>query len=215
MTFIKGGDRRRIALAASAALAVAAVCLFGIWHTEQIHPPQPSAASTIPANATHPHSAPPSAVQKPVALPTAVSIPAIGVSHSLATVGLNPDGTLQVPPLSDVSVPAWYSGGPRPGAPGPAIIVGHVDSATSGRGVFFDLGALHIGDEVDVARADGTTARFRVTSVTSVPKTAFPTSAVYGNTPDPELRVITCGGQFDRKTGHYLSNTIVFATLIA
>ena len=214
MIFGKGGGRRGVALAVSAGCAALALLLFVIWGSLQVHAPQPTAANNIPRTAHSQTTAPASSASPaPAALPTALSIPVIGVSHSLATVGLNPDGSLQVPSLSDVAVPAWYTGSPRPGDPGPAVIVGHVDSAASGKGVFFDLGDLHIGDQIIISRADGTTVTFLVTNIESVPKATFPTQAVYGNTPDAELRVITCGGAFDTATGHYLNNIIVFARL--
>lgn len=215
MIFRKGGDRRRLALAVSAACFAVGVVLLFVWRADQVHAPQPTAANNIPVSTQATPPIPSSAPQKVVALPTGLSIPTIGVNHSLATVGLNPDGTLQVPSLADVSVPAWYTGSPHPGALGPAVVVGHVDSASSGAGVFFKLGALHVGDEIDISRSDGTTARFTVTNVESVPKATFPTAQVYANTPDAELRVITCGGAFDKATGHYLNNIIVFARLLA
>ena len=116
---------------------------------------------------------------------------------------------MQVP--SSYSVAGWYTGSPRPGAIGSAIIVGHIDS-TSGPGVFFRLSELKAGDKVYVKRADGTLAEFRVTSVQTYLKDQFPTEDVYGPVPDAELRLITCGGAFDAATRHYLSNIVVYAT---
>ncbi|MGH9099930.1 MAG: sortase domain-containing protein, partial [Acidimicrobiales bacterium] len=113
----------------------------------------------------------------------------------------------------DYNEAAWYEYSPTPGQLGPAVIEGHIDSAAEGPSVFFDLGALVPGDHVDVARADGTVAVFTVTGVREYPKTSFPTTAVYGNTDFAALRLITCGGAFDYATGHYLDNTIVFASL--
>jgi sortase (surface protein transpeptidase) len=112
------------------------------------------------------------------------------------------------------SVAGWYTGSSRPGAVGPAVIVGHIDSRV-GPGVFYRLAGLRRGDRVYVRRADGTLAAFRVTSVSTYPKDAFPTQAVYGPTPDAELRLITCGGAFDPSTGSYLSNVVVYAVAIA
>jgi sortase (surface protein transpeptidase) len=145
----------------------------------------------------------------PVARPVALTIPLIGVRTQLITLGLAADGTMQVP--SSTAVAGWYTGSPRPGAMGPAIIVGHIDSV-SGPGVFFRLSELRPGDRIYVTRADGSLAEFRVTAVQIYLKTAFPVQAVYGETPDPELRLVTCGGTFDAATGHYLSNTIVYAS---
>jgi hypothetical protein len=145
-----------------------------------------------------------------VARPTWLSIPSIGVRTKLISLGENKDGTLQVPATTTVA--GWFTGGPRPGTVGSAIIAGHVDSKT-GPGIFFWLRSLHRGDRIYVGRADGTMAVFIVTSVRKYEKNAFPTSAVYGPVPDPELRLITCGGVFDRARGSYLSNVVVFARL--
>jgi len=128
--------------------------------------------------------------------------------------GSKPDGTMQVPPLSSASVAGWFTGSPRPGAVGSAIIVGHIDSEGA-PAVFYRLDELRPGDDVYVKRADGTTAKFRVTSLQTYLKDHFPTQTVYGPTPDAELRLITCGGAFDYATGHYLSNTVVYATEVS
>jgi sortase (surface protein transpeptidase) len=150
-----------------------------------------------------------SAQPPPVAAPAAVTIPEIGVSTRLVTLGLTAQGTVQVP--STASAAGWYTRSPRPGAVGPAIILGHIDSQ-QGPGVFFRLPVLRSGDPIYVQRSDGSTVEFRVTAVQSYLKDHFPTQAVYGPTPDAELRLITCGGAFDAATGHYLSNIVVYAT---
>jgi sortase (surface protein transpeptidase) len=111
-----------------------------------------------------------------------------------------------------VAVAGWYSGSPRPGGTGSAIIAGHIDSV-SGPGVFFRLRALRPGDVVYVERGHGPIAVFRVTAVRTFRKLKFPTAAVYGPVPGAQLRLITCGGTFDPATGHYLSNVVVFAVL--
>jgi len=143
--------------------------------------------------------------------PTGLVIPAIGVRTSLVRLGLTAARTLQVP--SSTSVAGWYAGGPRPGATGAAVIAGHIDSYL-GPGVFFRLRELKPGDRVYVLRGHGSLAVFRVTAVRMYLKTRFPTAAVYDPVPNAQLRLITCGGTFDPATGHYLSNVIVFATLI-
>ena len=130
----------------------------------------------------------------------------------LITLGLTAGGALQVPSMT--SVAGWYTGSPRPGAIGSAIIVGHIDSLT-GPAVFYRLSELRRGDDAYVKRADGTTVEFRVTSVQTYLKDDFPTQTVYGPTPDAELRLITCGGAFDPATGHYLSNIVVYATEVS
>jgi sortase (surface protein transpeptidase) len=141
-------------------------------------------------------------------VPLELSIPAIGVDTPLVRLGLNPDGTLQVP--TDFSVAGWYSLGPGPGEPGAAVIVGHVDSKL-GPAVFYRLGQLDPGSVVRIALADNTEALFRVYAVREYAKAAFPTSLVYAATPGAELRLVTCGGSFDRRTGHYVDNVVVFA----
>ncbi|MCZ7418757.1 class F sortase [Verrucosispora sp. WMMA2121] len=150
----------------------------------------------------------------PRAAPTRIDIPRIGVRAGIMALGTNPDGTVQVPPLDQAMLAGWYEPGPSPGERGNAVIVGHVDSAAIGPAVFFSLGALRPGDTVSVERADGRTATFRVDSVASYPKDAFPTEQVYGPSERPGLRVVTCGGQFDEATGDYPDNVIVFATLL-
>jgi sortase (surface protein transpeptidase) len=143
-----------------------------------------------------------------VARPVALTIPSIGVQTSLVDLGLTASGALQVP--SSTAVAGWYTGSPRPGATGSAVIAGHIDSRV-GPGVFFRLSQLRPEDRVYVRRADGTLAVFRVTAVQAYAKDSFPTLAVYGPAPDPELRLITCGGTFDPSKRSYLSNTVVYA----
>jgi Sortase domain len=144
----------------------------------------------------------------PVALPVELTVPAIGVRTSLVRLGLTPAGRLQVP--ASFTVAGWYDGSPRPGATGSAIIAGHIDSQ-AGPAVFYRLARLRPGDRAYVRRTDGTVALFRVTAVRIYPKDRFPTTAVYGPAPGPELRLITCGGTFDPALHSYLSNVVVYA----
>jgi hypothetical protein len=146
-----------------------------------------------------------------VAKPYWLLIPAIGVSTNLIRLGLTAQGTLQVPPTT--SVAGWYTRSPRPGAIGSSIIAGHVDS-TLGPGIFYNLGELRRRNYVYVIRENHTVAVFEVTSVHMYLKSSFPAKTVYGPVPDAELRLITCGGTFDYATGSYLSNVVVYATLI-
>jgi hypothetical protein len=142
--------------------------------------------------------------------PVWLTIPAIGVKAPIVTLGLNRNGTLQVP--STTTVVGWYTNSPRPGATGSAVIAGHVDSR-SGPGVFFWLRTMRPGERIYVRRADGTLAVFTVTAVRTYAKARFPTATVYGPVPDAELRLITCGGTFDYARGSYLSNVVVYARL--
>lgn len=151
---------------------------------------------------------------RPASPPLRLSVPAIGIDSPLVDLGRNPDGTVEVPSLDDPDArPGWYRDSPPPGALGPAIILGHVDSRRFGPGVFYHLAELQPGDTVDVARADGTVARFDVDEVRQVAKRDFPTLEVYGNLDHAGLRLITCGGEFDPAAGSYESNIIVFASL--
>jgi Sortase domain len=143
--------------------------------------------------------------------PVALTIPAIGVQTRLIRLGRTPAGALQVP--STTSVAGWYTGSPRPGELGAAVIAGHVDSV-SGPGIFFRLNLLRPRNLILVRRADHSLAAFRVVSVRVYAKSHFPTAAVYGPAPVAELHLLTCGGTFDAATGHYLSNVIVSAVAV-
>ena len=148
----------------------------------------------------------------PSSPPSWVDIPSIGARSSLIALGLNADKSVQVPPTDTPQQAGWYKFGPQPGQAGPAVILGHIDGDHQ-EGIFWRLHEVKPGDKVQVGQQDGKTLTFNVTKVDSVAKDSFPTSAVYGNTPDPELRLITCGGAFDATTGHYLDNFIVYANL--
>jgi hypothetical protein len=143
-----------------------------------------------------------------VAAPVRLRIRALHIDSALEPLGLQADGSVAVPERTDVA--GWYSGGPRPGQPGPAVILGHVDSRT-GPGVFINLSTVRPGTPVRVDRADGSAVTFRVSKVSRVSKTGFPTDLVYAPTLDPTLRLITCGGSFDRTRGSYRDNVIVYA----
>ena len=204
--------RRPAAIIFAVGLVVIAAGAAGLLLTRHTTPamrPVAAGVGALPAP-TGPIVAPPqSAAPGPVAAPVSLTIPLIGVTTKLITLGLASDGSLQVPPTT--SVAGWYTGSPRPGSIGSAVIVGHIDSV-NGPGVFYRLSELRKGDQVYVRRADGTLVKFLVTTVQQYLKDPFPTQAVYGPTPDAELRLITCGGAFDSATGHYLSNIVVYAT---
>jgi len=176
-------------------------------------------AGPVASRAAHPKSSGDAIAPLNVALPVAVRsapvelrIPAIALTVTLSMLGLNPDGTVEVP--TDVQQPGWYKFGPSPGQEGSAVILGHVDS-NKGPTVFFHLRSLVAGDAVDVTLADGVTARFKVTSVAMYLKTAFPDHAVYASHGFSALQLVTCGGVFDSHTGHYLSNVVVYTSLVA
>jgi hypothetical protein len=201
-------SRRRVALlVAAAGLIAVAGGSAGLLLTRHPVAPRFGATPTLPAP-TGPIVAAPQRQSAQVSQPVSLTIPAIGVQGNIIHLGLTASGALQVP--SSTAVAGWYTGSPRPGAVGSAVIAGHIDSKT-GPGIFFRLSALHPGDQVYVRRADGTLADFKVTVVRQFPKDTFPTAAVYGAVPDSELRLITCGGTFDPQLGSYLSNTVVYA----
>jgi LPXTG-site transpeptidase (sortase) family protein len=199
--------RRTAALLLAAGLVAAGAGAAGLVLTPHPTVPQAAALQLLPAPTGPIEAAPPQGTAQ-VAEPVSLVIPAIGVSTSLVRLGLTSTGALQVPPTTAVA--GWYTGSPRPGAIGSAVIAGHIDSHL-GPGVFYRLSQLQSGDRVYVRRADGTLAVFKVTEVQMYPKNDFPTAAVYGATPTPQLRLITCGGTFDYSTGSYLSNTVVYA----
>jgi sortase (surface protein transpeptidase) len=140
--------------------------------------------------------------------PERIVIPAIGVDADVIDLGLNDDGTMEVP--TDFAQAGWFDRGPKPGRVGPAVIAGHVDDR-SGPAVFYDLVELEPGDEIEVHGEDGEVVTFVVRETQQHPKDAFPTEDVYGGTPGAELRLITCSGEFDRDERSYRDNTIVFA----
>src|SRR4051794_9883361 len=226
----RGRRVRPPAVVLAALLVLAGAVTLGVALHAQQSPPRPpaSAAATAAAPAAAPPAVPgpagaapsassaaPRGLLLPAAAPTHLEVPAIGVSSDLLDLGLNPDGTVEVPPLAADSRAGWFTGSPTPGALGPAVLLGHVDSAEYGPGVFFDLGALRPGDEVSVSREDGSVAVFAVDRVASFPKDAFPTLEVYGNTDHAALRLITCGGDFDAGTRIYLDNIVAFASLVS
>ncbi|MFI1015247.1 class F sortase [Streptomyces sp. NPDC020965] len=140
-------------------------------------------------------------------------IPAIVIEAPLMGVGLDSRGRLGAPPLNMPKVAGWYQDGPSPGEVGTSLIVGHRDT-TKGVAIFLNLNALRRGDTVKVRRADRQTAVFTVDAVRTYKKSEFPDDKVYGPAKRPELRLLTCGGRFDKKTG-YSANVVVFAHLTA
>lgn len=207
-----GGRQGPWSLTPISVLAVGGAGLIGAGLTSQEHPPSPprAAPSSIAPQPTVVATSVTLSRSKPVSL----DIPAIGVHSSVQRVGLDKEGAIEVPaPGPAYDDAAWYKYSPTPGELGPAVIVGHVDSAADGPSVFFNLGALRRGDRIAVTREDGQVATFEVDTVRRFAKDRFPTALVYGRTDHAALRLITCGGAFDEATGHYLDNIAVFASL--
>ncbi len=204
----RGADRHRVAASTSASSSPSV--------TETSTPatdPVTTASATTPAPRTSSTrfgvpSAAPSSPAPAVGVPSRLSIPAIGVDTSLESLSLAADGTLEAPRKWQEA--GWFVGSSRPGQAGPAVIAGHVDSRT-GPAVFYRLHQLHAGDRVLVHARDDSTVSFVVDTLASYPKNHFPSAAVYGPTPLPELRLITCAGDFNFVTHNYLDNLVVSA----
>lgn len=150
-----------------------------------------------------------------VPAPVRVVIGSIGVDSSLIRTGMLPDGSPEVPPVTDPGQASWATWSPEPGAVGPATLYGHVDGVVNGKrgvlGVFARIKDLRDGDEVLVGRSDGSTVRFLVYAVRPFPKADVPEDQVYGDTPGPELRLVTCGGDFDQGARSYRDQIVVYA----
>ncbi|RLK12528.1 sortase family protein [Micromonospora sp. M71_S20] len=165
--------------------------------------PAPSRANTSPTLGGMPRSQ-----------PTRIRIPRIGVDAPTTPLGLDRNQQIAVPPFNQPDTAGWYKLGPSPGETGTAVVVGHVDSRATGRAVFFRLGSLKPKDAIELLRKDGKKARFIVDGVARYPKTKLPLKQVYGHTGKAQLRVITCGGGYDKAARSYKDNIVVFATLV-
>lgn len=223
--------RRGLVVAAAVGLVLAGVLTLVVGLRAQAGPPAPPltrVAATAAPSPTGPRTelpAPqaPSATAAPAAepdlgpilpasLPVTLDIPSIGVhTTNLVPLSVGADGVL--PPPTDYATAGYYTGGPTPGQLGAAVIAAHVDGK-SGPAVFYRLGELTPGALVHVTRQDGTVATFTIDKVARYPKAQFPTQLVYGSaTSRAEIRLITCGGAYDRTTGHYVDNVIAFGHL--
>ncbi|MGB3256610.1 MAG: class F sortase [Ornithinimicrobium sp.] len=170
--------------------------------------PQPQAEAVTTAEAA------PAPLSLEPSEPVAVRISSSDISSELHPLGLTEDGALDVPSGNLYNEAAWYDGSPTPGEIGPAVIEGHVTSQGSTPSVFFELGSVAVGDEIEVDRKDGSTATFEVYDTGSFPKDDFPSLAVYGRTNHAELRVITCGGDYSAEQRRHVDNVVVFARLV-
>jgi sortase (surface protein transpeptidase) len=179
----------------------------------RLSPPAPVEAVAVSAAGSTPAAAAPAeSLQLSASEPTRVRIPALGVESRIMELGLQRDGSMEVPP--GAYPVGWYDGSPTPGQLGPSVLAGHVDWEGE-RGAFYGLRELVAGDKVVIERADGTVATFRVDRVEEHAKDDFPTDEVYGDLDHAGLRLITCGGSFDEDSGDYLDNVIVFGSLVS
>jgi hypothetical protein len=185
----------------------------GSLTTASLAASSPADTTTYSVVTTEPHLATVTTTtvyQHPVEHPSRIVVPAMGLDATMVEVGVLENGDMEVPPFGLVG---WYRLGPAPGASGPAVIVGHVDTK-SGPDVFYHLRDLKPGDEVLVYGTHGDAATFAVDSKEQQLKSDLPTDRIWSNTKKPVLRLITCGGDFDRRSGHYLSNVIVYGHLV-
>ncbi|MCY1136394.1 class F sortase [Actinoplanes sp. Pm04-4] len=205
---------RTHALIIAAVLAIAGAAAIAIGHHDE-----PAAEPPLTAPPAAPSSAPATKVGHdvltrgkllPASVPTRVRIPALDVDEAITGLGQEPDGSMQVP--TDARTVGWYTKAPTPGSLGPAVLAGHVNFHGAD-GTFARLSALHNGDRVEITRQDGITAVFAVTRVDRYAKNQFPAGAVYGAIDHAGLRLITCGGYFDRRSGHYVDNIVAYAEL--
>lgn len=190
---------------------MAALLLAGCTTEPETQRSGPVATESIAASPTVAVPNAPSLAVMPESKPARLHVPSIGVDTDLMDLGVQQDGTLEVPP--DGEIAGWYTKAPTPGEIGPAVIAAHVDW-NGEPGVFYELDKLAPGDEVSVERQDGTTAIFLVTKVEQYPKRKFPSDAVYGNIDHAGLRLITCGGDFDERARSYEDNIVAYARLV-
>ncbi|MGV9453706.1 class F sortase [Streptomyces sp. NPDC003635] len=210
------GFRTRLLILLAVALTVLAIIVFG--------DDEPSSTSSQPSPARSAASAPPSgrpaggpadrpaSKHLPRSKPVRLLIPKIDVDAPFTPLAIGRSGQLDPPPADDVNLVGWFAKGASPGERGTSVIAGHVDTATS-PAVFADLGEMDKGDVFHVKRADGRTATFVVDSVETFAKDDFPDQRVYGDTPQAQVRLITCAGDYNRAAQDYTDNLVVFAHL--
>ncbi|PIB05413.1 class F sortase [Streptomyces sp. HG99] len=209
------------------ACAAAAGIVLVIGGVHDAQPPQPSAAqgfappaatapsqgfAELPASGRTPSAVIPAVQPLPPADPVRIRVPALKVDAPMMRLGLDRAGALRPPPADKANLAGWYGDGTAPGSTGTAITTGHVDTRTGSPGVFFGLGALAKGSVIEISRKDRRTALFTVDAVEFYSRKEFPSKKVYGRSELPQLRVITCGGRYAKKTG-YQGNIVVYATL--
>ncbi|MDI3422680.1 class F sortase [Streptomyces luteolus] len=176
--------------------------------------PAPAASPRAPSTPAATPSSTAASPAMPRSAPTRLLIPTIDVDAPFTELAIGPSGRLNAPPPDDTNLAGWFAAGPSPGERGTTIVAGHLDTTTK-PAVFARLSTLDPGDEIAIKREDGTTATFLVDNVDNFPRDDFPDDRVYADTPDPQLRLITCGGSYDHSNKQYTENTVVFAHLKA
>ncbi|WNI22635.1 class F sortase [Streptomyces sp. ITFR-16] len=175
-----------------------------------VAPAASAPAASSPAAVVPKQSSPSPSPALTRSVPTRLRIPAIAVDAPFTPLSIGAGGRLNAPPPNDKNLVGWFKDGATPGERGASIVAGHVDT-TTGPAVFLQLRFLRPGSTVDITRADGVVATFKVDSVEKFSKAKFPDKRVYADTPDAQLRLITCGGDYDRKAKDYVDNVVVFA----
>ncbi|MGE7432698.1 class F sortase [Kitasatospora sp. NPDC001175] len=219
----RDGNQRLLKWAMGAA-ALGVVVIYQSVNPHTVTLPPPTAAVAVPPTAAPPAAGAPAAKSPgaPAAVnttpslgrskPTKIKIPRLRVEAPFTELGLDKAGALEVPPADNPNLVGWFREGPTPGERGAALLVGHVDT-TKGPAVFLMVRTLAPGDTVEITRADRTVAVFAVDAVKTYPKNGFPDNEVYADAPDAQLRLITCGGTYNRKTKDYSENIVAFAHL--
>lgn len=193
---------------------------YGLPEQRTTLPPRSAANATGPvdpyfrADPTAPPPMPsaPAAPAMQPSTPLRLVVKRLNINAPITSVGLDKKGAIEVPPVGDPNLVGWYRSGPTPGEAGPAIMLGHKDTR-SGSAVFSRLAEIRNGDEIEIRRQDGIIAVFTVGGLEQADKTVFPTQRVYGESPVPQLHLITCGGTYNHTTGHYADNVIAYATM--
>lgn len=200
--------RTLIAVNAFVGLQGAGAVGYAVLHEPDRVGVRPLAGSIVQPEPVHQPSSAAGPPAGPQPAPVTIDIPSIDVHSNLVTLEVDATGMLEAP--KEFALAGWWAAGPAPGADGAAVVVGHLDSHR-GPAVFFRVPSLKPGDDIEIGRADGSTATFVVDAVRQYSKDSLPARQIYGPTPAPELRLITCGGRFDRGTRSYDDNIVVFA----
>ncbi len=141
--------------------------------------------------------------------PSHLSIPALGVEANVAPVNYDKDGLMDVPP--DPDLVAWFEYGPGMGVGGNAIFAAHVDWGGVPR-VFARLNALETGDAVLIVDQRGRGFQYVVQSNRTYDANSAPVAEIFGQTVEPIITLITCGGRYQAATREYLDRIVVVAT---